>query len=338
MEGPSEIKKLRRVESGKTRYASNFNAGDDIDKAELPKPYPGTVYELDTLEEVQRLSDETNGRGLQKTVSKLKSDDIRYQKDPDGTVVASIPGLSNIYDHEVIGKGPEVQSAYDKRIEAGKQITDDMMRISDGLGSRMVGLENCFKGGGSTARKIDKVKGKLSKELGREVSDEEAFASMDDVVRFTYKCDHDNMKSQIENLQSELEKNGYEITDLDNKFLPDYDDFGNEKPRNYKAVHLQVKSPSGELFEIQIQSEETLQVKNKNHKYFEEHRQIDTDKNPDMKPKADKLNQIMIDNVSKMRVPSGILDLAPRGKSAVKAEKKRQKIEENKRKANASKS
>ena len=337
MEGPSAIKKLRKVDSGKTRYAEDYNVGDDIHKVKFPKPYPGSVYELDTLEEVRRLADKMNNgkAGLQKTVKSLTSDDIRYQKDPDGTVVASIPGLANIYDHEVAGKGPKVQAEYDRRIQEGKKITNDMMRISDSLGSRMVGLENCFKGGGSTARKIDKVKDKLSKEYGREVSDEEAFASMDDVVRYTYKCDHDNMAKQVTDLEAELEKNGYEITDRDNKFLPDYDDFGNEKPRNYKAVHLQVKSPTGEFFEVQIQSEPSLQVKNKNHRYFEEQRKIDLDEHPELADRHKELEKIMVDNTSKMKIPDGIMDLAPRGKSAVKAEKKKKKIEENRRRLSA---
>lgn len=329
--GANELQKMKKVDAGKTRYSNKFDCGNG---AGLPTPAAGTVYERDTLEEVRRLAEEMDGgEGLANTVKKLSEDAIRYQKDPDGTIVATIPGVANVYDHVVEGKGPEVQKEYDRRIEAGKKVVDDMMKISDALGSRMVGLENCFKGGRSTARKIDKVKNKLSKAMGREVSDEEAFASMDDVVRFTYKCDHANMAKQVQGLEEALAKQGYEVTDRDNKFLPDLDDYGNDQPRAYKAVHLQVKSPTGELFEVQIQSEASLQVKNKNHRYFEEQRQIDLDKNPELAGRLKELQNIMVDNTSKMPLPDGIMDLKPTGKSAAKAEKKQQKIEENMRKS-----
>ena len=111
------------------------------------------------------------------------------------------------------------------------------------------------------------------------------------------------------------------------------DDYGNDQPRAYKAVHLQVKSPTGELFEVQIQSEASLQVKNKNHRYFEEQRKIDLDKNPELAGRYKELQNIMVDNTSKMPLPDGIMDLKPTGKSAVKAEKKQKKIEENMRKS-----
>ena len=224
---------------------------------------------------------------------------LTYQKDPDGTVVASIPGLSTMYDHTVKGKSPEVQAAYDKRLEGGKQITADMIKISDSLGSRMMGLENCFKGGESTSRKIDKVKEKFAKK-GIELNDEQALAEMDDVVRFSYKCEHGKMVDQIKGLESELQKNGYEITERDNKFLPKEDG----TPRDYKAVHLQVKAPSGELFEVQVQSEETIKVKNKNHSLYEQSRVLD-----DNDPKKAKLVNAMVDNWSGMAEPEGILNL-----------------------------
>lgn len=271
---------------------------------EFPKPRNNAVYDEDTLNEVNRLSggeqnDPAKGRAYEKVVKKLTPKDLTYQDDPDGTTVASIPGLSYRYDTKVKGKSEAVQAAYDQRIENGKKIVSDMISISDHLGSRMMGLENCFKGGESTARKIDKVKAKW-KAKGEDLTDEQALDHMDDVVRFTYKCDHSKMAEQVRGLERALEEDGYEILERDNKFLPKEDG----TPRDYKAVHLQVRSPDGEVFEIQIQSEETIKVKNRNHALYERSRQM-----PDGSPEKAELVQRMVDNWSGMNEPDGIQDL-----------------------------
>jgi len=306
--GPKKVKNgnLQNEEVRGSTYTKSFKTSGGVD---YPKPKRGAVYDEDTLKEVNRLADEA-GDGNQPSKTKqqeevlknLTSKDLVYQKDPDGTVVAAIPGLSQMWDKKVIGKGPEVQAAYDKRIEGGKKIGADMVEISNKLGSRMMGLENMFKGGGSTARKIDKVKKKYA---DKNLTDEEALGMMDDVVRFSFKCDHDKMVDQITGLEDELKKSGYEITERDNKFLPD----PKGGPRNYKAVHLQVKAPSGELFEVQVQSEETIKVKNKNHRHFEKQRAIDLKEHPEMKDEYDRLEKTMVDNVNEMSEPPGIMNL-----------------------------
>lgn len=299
--GNGNVKNTAGGEARGSLYTSSFKTSSGVS---YPKPKRGAVYDEDTLREVNRLADSVEGNSKPKTEAQSKilknmtSRDLTYQKDPDGTVVASIPGLSQMYDTEVTGKSKAVQEAYNKRVEAGKQIVKDMVAISDKLGSRMMGLENCFKGGGSTSRKIDKVKKKYGSE---NLTDEEALAKMDDVVRFSFKCDHDNMVGQIQDLEKSLEKAGYEITERDNKFLPR----GDGEPRDYKAVHLQVKSPSGELFEVQVQSEETIKVKNKNHAHYEKARQL-----PDGDPEKVRLTKTMVDNWSGMADPKGIQSLA----------------------------
>ena len=294
---------------GEAKGSSYTNQYKTSGGVSYPKLKKGAVYDEDTLKEVNRLADNTENnrppktRAQEKVLKSMTSKDITYQKDPDGTVVGSIPGLSQMYDTQVKGKSQAVQDAYDKRIEQGRQITKDMVSISDKLGSRMMGLENCFKGGESTSRKIDKVKDKW-KQKGEDLTDEQALARMDDVVRFSYKCDHGKMVEQIKGLESELEKNGYEITERDNKFLPKEDG----TPRDYKAVHLQVKAPSGELFEVQVQSEETIKVKNKNHSLYERSRVLD-DKDPKQAAEKTKLVNDMVNNWSGMAEPDGILDL-----------------------------
>lgn len=298
-EGPERALESGGASEFGTKYTPTYQTNSGVS---FPKIKDGAVYDEDVLREVNRLAKEGGfDDAYDEVVRNLTEDDIVYQRDPEGHLVASIPGLSQMYNSEVVGKSDSVQDAYDQRIERGRKITDDMIAISDSLGSRMMGLENCFKGGDSTARKIDKVKSKNSEEL----SDDAALGKMDDVVRYTFKCGHDTMAQQIVDFESELKRGGYEIVERDNKFLPTSDG----KPRNYKAVHLQVKSPDGEVFEVQIHSEESVKVKNQNHEHFERQRKINLKEEPERQGEFDRLEEIMVRNTAAMREPPGIRDL-----------------------------
>lgn len=285
-----------------TTYTKAFKSNTGV---KFPKLKEGAVWDEDTLNEVNRLARE-NGKNEQydEVLKSLKPEDVRYQTDPDGTEVGFIPGLSQMFDTEVVGRSEAIQAAYNARIEAGKKIVDDMIEVSDSLGSRMSGLENCFKAGESTAGKIDRVKAKALATEGKQLTDEQAFARMDDVVRFTFKSDHDKMADQVRSLEKSLEGKGYTILERDNKFLPKQD--GSQ--RNYKAVHLQVLSPSGEKCEVQVHSEETVKVKNKNHSAFEAQRKMSRS-NPSETAEWDRLEQQMVDNWSGLKDPVGIQEL-----------------------------
>ena len=262
----------------------------------FPKIKTEAAWDADTLKEVDRLAKEGNKEdAYDEVVSKLTESDVVYQTDPEGQVVSAVPGLSQMYDNKVVGKSDAIQASYEERIERGKQITNDMIEISDSLGSRMLGLENCFKGGASTARKIDKVKAKKGFD-----SDEEALAHMDDVVRYTFKSDHKSMVANVLSFEEKLKDKGYDILERDNKYLPD----PGGKPKEYKAIHLQALSPSGEKFEIQIHSEETISVKNMNHALFEEQRKL-----PAGDPRIKTLGDEMAKNWAGLEDPAGIMKL-----------------------------
>ena len=148
----------RKSEFG-TKYSSESrtNTGKSY-----PKLKDGAVYEEDTINEVNRLAagnkeekEPNRDKEYDEVLSRLSEKDVVYQTDPDGTVVGAIPGVSQMFNSEIPGKSAEVQAAYDKRIAEGKSIVNDMVEVSAGLGSRLIGLENCYKSGSSTARKIE---------------------------------------------------------------------------------------------------------------------------------------------------------------------------------------
>lgn len=240
----------------------------------FPKPKDGAKFDMGVMEEVQRLAEKHNG-GLaeyDKLVKSLKSSEYVYMKDPvTGDTVASIPGLSQRLDKRMAGRSAECQRIYDEKVKKGRQITQDMIEVVNGAGSRLSGLENCYKGGSSTARKIDskRTADKLKKPPV-EKTDEEYTAGFGDVVRYTVMSDHDGIADTVEKMEKAMQKKGYKQTERDNKWV--------NGDGSYKAIHLEFESPTGERFEVQVHSSVALAFKNKGHHYYETARKQSTEK------------------------------------------------------------
>ena len=94
-----------------------------------------------------------------------------------------------------------------------------------------------------------------------------------------------------------LQKSGYKIAKLDNKYL--------DKNSDYKGIHLDVVSPSGQKFELQIHSKESMAVKNKLHPIYEKSRSM-----PKGSPERLKLEKQMREISAGLAMPDGINDLA----------------------------
>lgn len=183
-------------------------------------------------------------------------------------VVPNVIASSAELDHKIPDEyGIAAQRAYDRARKAESKITNDMLAIADKTKSRMSGLETDTKTGTSTANKIDRwrEKMKMSDELRKErmgLSDAEAIGSMGDIVRYTYVSDNDNMVGTTKTLLTELQDKGYQIEKIDNKYLnPD----GSLADSTYKAIHIDVVSDNGQRAEIQIHTQESLDVKNLEH-------------------------------------------------------------------------
>lgn len=290
--------------------------------AKFPPIKEGTKWDNSTLSEVDRLA-KAGGRTKKydRVVKGLSDKDVVYQKGVDGTTVASVPGLSQKFDNKMSGRSEECNKIYKEKIEKGKQIVSDMVSITNAMGNRLMGLENCFKGGSSAAGKIDRKRkkdfeaankklkdGEITQEKADEMkskTDEDYTRGFDDVVRFTVMSDHKGTVKTVNDTIKKLGKMGYECVELDNKWLPQKDEkTGKMKPSEYKAVHLAFKSPTGEIFEVQIHSDESMKVKNMNHALYEEQRSPKTSKE-----RAAELGSKMAKNVSKLSEPDGIMGL-----------------------------
>ena len=265
----------------------------------LPKLKKGASYDPGTQSVMKKLQKKAEtDPSVAKVLRSLTEKDVVYQKDQNGKVTGCIPGLAYKADNKLQGYSANAQKEFDRRAAEAPKIAADMASISDKVGGTMDGLVHCCKTGTSLSSKIRRKQEKLKENDGIDATDVEAMEKLDDIVRFTFKCDHDDMAEKCAAFEEELKKSGYEITRRDNKYL--------DKDPDYKAIHLQIKSKSGDLIELQIHSQESLDVKNVNHDIYDKSREL---------PKGSKKRTEMEENMKKrtrgLRNPKGIEKLLP---------------------------
>lgn len=179
--------------------------------AEYPKPKKGAKFDMSVMKEVQRQADEAGkGKEYDAFVKSLKPEDYVYMKDPvSGDTIASVPGIAQKFDTKMTGRSEECQKIYDEKIQKGQQITQDMIDVVNGVGSRLSGLENCYKGASSTSRKINtkRATDELKKPPVKK-TDEEYTQGFGDVVRFTVMSSHDGIVDSVTKMEKAMKKKG----------------------------------------------------------------------------------------------------------------------------------
>lgn len=136
-----------------------------------------------------------------------------------------------------------------------------MLELAKSVSGEMVDLEYRIKTASS-------VKDKISRKAERGISETEAISSMSDLVRYTLLVEHDKTVCSFDKIIDYLYQNGYHVIAVDNKYVITNSD--------YKGLHINIISPEGQLFELQIHSKESLNAKNKNHLLYEEFRNVKT--------------------------------------------------------------
>ena len=174
-----------------------------------------------------------------------------------------------------------------------KPITKDLVEIAGAeKGTMMYGLDFACKTGSSVADKIAR-----KKEDHPDESDADIVRSMGDLVRYTALTGHDNIPNETNRMIKELNKRGYEIEEVDNKYL--------DKGSDYHGVHISAKDPrSGQVFELQVHSKESMAVKEQLHPMYEKSRATDCD------PKVKKTLHYRMKNLSAgLPDPKGLIKL-----------------------------
>lgn len=223
-------------------------------------------------------------RGMSAKNGKLKGNKVVATSTAvkGGNVVS---GKAASKDNRLVRSSVAGQKAYDKARKAEPKITKDLVNISKGLGMEMTGLKYSVKTASSVESKIKRKK-KASE------TDAQFISRMGDLVRYTQMGKHSDLGTNTVKTIDALKKNGYKVTKVDNKYL--------DKNSDYKGIHLDVVSPTGQKFELQIHSKESMNVKNKLHPIYEKWRMMKDG------PTKDALSKKMKAISASLPMPKGI--------------------------------
>jgi hypothetical protein len=137
-----------------------------------------------------------------------------------------------------------------------REITPQMIALADVLGGEMDGLEYRIKTEDSLARKI-------ADEADGEAQFEATAKEMSDVVRYTMKFDSETYVDGVEGALKALEERGMKMR-VKNFWLPN---------QPYRGINVAVTEPSGETFELQFHTPESLETKHKTHPIYDDYRE-----------------------------------------------------------------
>ncbi len=162
----------------------------------------------------------------------------------------------------VLKQYPEMQKRYDEIVSKEPQITADLMEIMKAQGGQFTGLDFRTKAAESLERKIGKNIADPKKEDIN--TPEEAINAMGDIIRYTAMSpSHDKLGETCNNVVAGLKKAGYHVVEVDNKWE-------NPTPEGYRGLHLEVVTPDwSQHFELQIHSDEDLEIKQRQHPLYE---------------------------------------------------------------------
>ena len=142
--------------------------------------------------------------------------------------------------------------------DAERNVTKDLIEISDKLGTEMVGLEYRIKSEESLSRKISN----------------EPEAKMRDVLRYTNIANPEEQVEKYLDMIDELKERGYNVSEVKNYWL--------NEDNPYNGININLLTPSQYEFELQFHTKESFELKNgKLHELYEKRRVLDPIKDID---------------------------------------------------------
>ena len=210
-----------------------------------------------------------------KKAEKLKSDFDKYNKEINGIEPSNEKAGSKAEKDGDITKyrndlSKKSLDSYEVQKRDEKKITPILQKVSDEIGAGMVGLPYSVKTASSVDNKIArKIEDALKK--GKTITADEAFEMMTDNVRYTQVSDKNDLVDNVQKTIATLEKNGYSLYELDNKW---FDESGKAIEAGYRGVHTLFKAPSGTIFELQFHTPRNAAAKEKGHKYYDQQKEL----------------------------------------------------------------
>lgn len=169
------------------------------------------------------------------------------------------------------------------------EITKFLKDVSNSENSELFGLDYRIKTKESLIRKIisdSKEKGITAKETTNQINDILRYTMINDDESFTYKYFR---------IVEKMKEKGYNVIRVKNTFVDGV---------TYKGINTLVKSKSGDIFELQFHTPESIKVKeNELHKLYEKQRLLDRNKD---KKKWDSLTEEMIKISNTVPIPKNV--------------------------------
>lgn len=143
-------------------------------------------------------------------------------------------------------------------------ITKDLQNIIDKTNGRLAGLDYRIKSTDSLVRKL------IDKSEAKGISVDEYASKITDILRYTNVSTTKNFTGDYYSIIDNLIKKSYNIVEVTNT-LGDIN-------ASYRGINCLVSDKDGYIFELQFHTEESLNIKEVNHKLYEELRLKTTNK------------------------------------------------------------
>lgn len=213
-----------------------------------------------------------------KTLSKQQLDDLETRK-TYGLKGEFTKSKANPYAKQLIA------TAKEKEVFVTSSLKNS---VSKGSG-QLVGLDYRIKSEESLTRKIE------TKSTQKNISFETYSKNVTDVLRYTNVSDGKYLADDYTIIVEDMRKKGYNLIESTNTFPT-------QSP--YKGINCLVQDKEGFVFELQFHTPQSLEIKEVNHKLYEEARQLDISKE-----KKEALFNQMTSNSDRIEVPNNIADI-----------------------------
>ena len=168
-------------------------------------------------------------------------------------------------------------------------ITNFLKDVSNSENSELFGLDYRIKTKESLIRKIisdSKEKGITAKETTNQIND---------ILRYTMINGNESFTYKYFRIVEKMKEKGYNVIRVKNTFVDGV---------TYKGINTLVQSKSGDIFELQFHTPESIKVKeNELHKLYEKQRLLNKDKD---KKKWDSLTEEMIQISNTIPIPKNV--------------------------------
>ena len=225
--------------------------------------------DVETLGDETRIAKDSKGNYIYLKANTTYEDYIKALETGNwNNIKANDPNKDFIKEKTTKENLLNAQKQAEKLISIAKEkdivITKDLQNIIDKTNGRLAGLDYRIKSTDSLVRKL------IDKSEAKGISVDEYASKITDILRYTNVSTTKNFTGDYYSIIDNLIKKSYNIVEVTNT-LGDIN-------ASYRGINCLVSDKDGYIFELQFHTEESLNIKEVNHKLYEELRLKTTNK------------------------------------------------------------